>query len=244
MDYLIFYKEWLRGAWRDPRQFFENRKIRECPCCGFKGIFVSAKRRGIREFRCPNCASRPRDRQIAHVIATPELSLINKRILHFAPEQWLFNKLKSEDGYVGGDIIKRRCANAHVDITNIQFPDEHFDVIICNHVLEHVQNDSTALRECFRVLSPDGYAIFTVPTEPNRLKTWEPPEGMTEKEIERICGWDHKRLYGLDLSDRLRSVGFHAQIIMFDESDQESYRFLDEPVFLASKNENTKYFTE
>jgi SAM-dependent methyltransferase len=236
MKSFTFWKEWARGAWRDPAQFFQKRKPRICSACGYKGIFVSAKRRGSREFRCPNCASRPRDRQIGLILSTLGLTFEGKRILHFAPEWWLFRRLNGQKGYVGGDIIQRRNANAKVDITNIDFPDESFDVIVCNHVLEHVEDDARAMRECARVLAPDGIAIFTVPTRPDRIETWEPPEDMSKKEIEKICGWDHKRLYGLDIVKRLQAVGFATGIIWFNAEQNERYRFFNEPVFLASKN--------
>ncbi|MBX2805905.1 MAG: methyltransferase domain-containing protein [Hyphomicrobiales bacterium] len=171
----------------------------------------------------------------------PDLALSQKKILHFAPEHWLFNRLKTEEDYIGGDIIKRKSANAVVDITNIIFPDKYFDVIICNHVLEHVDEDSIAIAECFRVLSDDGFALFTVPIDPSRQNTWEPPETMSTEEVEKICGWDHKRLYGLDIVNRFQDAGFHSEVIWFTQAERELYRLFNEPIFFLSKNNYEKY---
>jgi hypothetical protein len=231
----IWAFEWVRGTWRDPRQHFQKRLVRSCPCCGFRGYFVSAKRRGPREFRCPACASRPRDRQIGLIRERLGLPLEGKDILHFAPEWWLFRRLKHEPGYVGGDVQWRPNANAHVDITRIEFPNACFDLLICNHVLEHVPDDRRAMDECYRVLRDDGIAIFTIPVRYDRPRTWEPPPDMPKEEVERICGWDHKRNYGMDFADRLRGAGFDVRVVVFGPDTREEHRLIDEPVFLAAR---------
>ena len=235
MGQLIWTMEWLRGTWRDPVQHFQKRRVRFCPCCRFSGFFVSAKRRRSREFRCPSCASRPRDRQIGLIRQQLDISFAGKDILHFAPEWWLFRILKNQPGYVGGDIQRRPNANAIVDITRLNFPDSSFDLLICNHVLEHVPEDRRAMDECYRVLRDDGLAIFSVPIEFDRPQTWDPPAGMPKNEIEKICGWDHKRIYGMDFADRLRNTGFDVRVVVFDDATRDKCRLFDEPVFLASK---------
>ncbi|HBH26556.1 MAG TPA: SAM-dependent methyltransferase [Rhodospirillaceae bacterium] len=234
MRSFTYYKEWLRGTWRDPAQHFQKRKARTCPCCGYRGLFVSAKRRSVREFRCPNCASRPRDRQIALMLDVLDLDLGALRIMHFAPEWWLFKRLRSNPRYVGGDILKRPNANAIVDITDIRFPDKSFDLIVCNHVLEHVPDDMRALKECARVLDANGLAIFTIPVPDNRLESWDPPEGMPKDQVEEICGWDHKRIYGLDVVNRFMAAGFEVGVAWFTAEQEESHRFFKEPVFLLA----------
>jgi len=235
MSLAIQCKEWTRGAWRDPVQFFQPRQRRECSCCGYQGLFVSASRNRQREYRCPNCASRPRDRQIALILQRHAIGLSGKRILHFAPEWWLFRRLRHQEGYVGGDVIRRRNANARVDITAIDFPDDHFDVLICNHVLEHVPEDSKAMAECARVLKPGGKAIFTVPIKNARPRTWEPPADMPIREVEAVCGRDHKRLYGLDMTERLGVAGFTTQTLWFTADETRRFRLVEEPVFLSAK---------
>lgn len=230
----ILAEEWLRGTMRDPAQHFRVRQRRSCPCCGYEGYFVSTTRGVHKDFRCPNCSSRPRDRQIALYFVANGIKLRGKHILHIAPEWPLFRQLKNEPGYVGGDIIKRRNANAVVDVTNIHFPDAHFDLLICNHVLEHVPDDHKALSETYRVLKRGGLAIFSVPMS-KAAKTWEPPAGMPPAEVERICGWDHKRYYGQDFGQRLASAGFEANPIKVTEAEKKAHALFNEKIFIAVK---------
>jgi SAM-dependent methyltransferase len=229
-------KEWARGTLRDPVQHVQTRSIRECPVCGYRGYFVSAKRRSVREFRCPNCSSRPRDRQIALMLEQMGVSFRGKRILHFAPEWPLFRKLRREPGYVGGDIQTRRNANDIVDITKIKFPDGEFDLLVCNHVLEHVPDDALGMRECARVLKRDGIGIVSVPIDQSRETTWEPPANMPVEEVERICGWDHKRMYGMDFGAKLARAGFQVAAAKYDAEVIDRHRLNDEPIYVVTKD--------
>ncbi|NOU06317.1 MAG: class I SAM-dependent methyltransferase [Hyphomicrobiaceae bacterium] len=158
----------------------------------------------------------------------------DKKILHIAPEWPLFRKLENEPGYVGGDIQKRRHSNATVDITKIAFPNDTFDIVICNHVLEHVPDDHLAMRETFRVMKPGGQGVFTVPIS-TEAKTWEPTPGMSVAEIERICGWDHKRYYGRDFSEKLAAAGYDVTTYEASEADRRTYSIAAETVFIARK---------
>lgn len=234
LNLLNLAEEWLRATLRDPAQHFRVRMRRSCPCCGYKGYFASTTWGVHKDFRCPNCSSRPRDRQIALYFHANAIDLRGKRILHFAPEWPLFRQLKNEPGYVGGDIIKRRNANAIVDITDIRFPDEHFDLLICNHVLEHVPDDRKALKETFRVLKQGGLGIFSVPMS-KAQESWEPPAGMPQSEVERICGWDHKRFYGQDFDQRLMAAGFTANPIPVSQAEKRAHALLSEKIFVATK---------
>ena len=155
-------------------------------------------------------------------------------MLHFAPEWPLFRLYRREPGYVGGDLIRRRNANAIVDITRIDFPDDYFDYLLCNHVLEHVPQDRKAMEESFRVMKPGSLGIFTVPLS-RRFETWEPPAEMSVAEVERRVGWDHKRLYGLDLCDKLRSVGFEVTTTHSTESENSRHRLFGETLFVVRK---------
>lgn len=164
-----------------------------------------------------------------------QVDLSTVRFLHVAPEWPLFRKFRSNANYVGGDIITRRNRNSHVDITAIQYPEASFDVVMANHVLEHVRHDLTAMTECFRVLSPNGLAVFSVPID-GRQKTWEPPEDMDPKEVERLCGWDHVRLYGLDIADRLSGVGFEVRAEIANSDEIAKYSLLStDVIFVCQK---------
>jgi SAM-dependent methyltransferase len=236
MNSINWLEEWTRGTLRDPLQHFRYRSRRRCTCCGYKGKFVTSGWSGSVDFRCPNCSSRPRDRLVALLLDRTALDLAKVRFLHIAPEWPLFRRLKHSPNYVGGDIIQRRNRNSQVDITNIQFPNHSFDVVMANHVLEHVKEDRKAMKECFRVLAPGGVAFFSVPINGRKI-TWEPPEDMTPEEVERMCGWDHVRNYGLDLVDRLKEVGFEVTCESESQTEAVEHSLLvDDVIFVCRKN--------
>ena len=234
-NFSILSKVWLKASIRDPGQFFRKRSICECSVCNYKGFFVTAKKKHFHPpFRCPNCESRPRDRQITLWLNEKKISLKEKKIIHFAPEWPLFRKLKYQPHYVGGDIIKRRNSNCILDITSINFEDNYFDLLICNHVLEHVVQDTLAMKECFRVMKKGSVGIFTVPISSDK-KTWTPPSNMPRQEVERICGWDHKRIYGQDFEKKLNDVGFKVKKYKPSLEKQKLHGLIDENVYIAKK---------
>lgn len=221
MNWLVFFEEWARGTLRDPLQHFTRRMRRECCVCGFKGLFI---RSGRVDVRCPNCSSRERDRLLGRYLARNNIDIRGKHVLHFSPERCFWRQWRNEPDYVSGDVKNSRVADSFVDVTRIPFPDEHFDLIFCNHILEHVVEDRQGMRECFRVLKPSGLAIFSVPLFENGRETFEPPPGMSKREIKRICGWDHKRIYGFDFLDRLHEAGFETEEITCTPEEAVKYR--------------------
>ncbi len=141
-------------------------------------------------------------------------------LLHIAPEQCfysIFNK-KENINYTTFDL-NSPLAEIHGDITNLPFKENTFDCILCNHVLEHIENDSLAMKELFRVMKPGGYGIVQVPMQPNRLKTYEDFSISTAKErVKHFGQYDHVRWYGRDdYFIRLESVGFTTQKINVNE---------------------------
>lgn len=161
---------------------------------------------------------------MGHYLRRSGIEMAGKNVLHFSAERPFFRQWKSNPGYVAGDIKISKVANAVVDITAIQFSDAHFDYVICHHVLEHVPADLQGIAECYRVLKPGGLAFFSVPLDMERAETWEPPAGMAREEIERICGWDHVRLYGRDFASKLAGAGFSVDEISFTAEEAERYR--------------------
>ena len=102
-----------------------------------------------------------------------------------------------------------------MDITDIQFPDGSFDVIICCHVLEHILDDQRAMVEICRILEPsNGWAILQVPVQSGLEKSIEDPSVTDPSERERIFGQsDHVRIYSeSDYVSRLESAGFNVRI--------------------------------
>lgn len=233
LDWPVLAEEISRGTARDPLQHFRPRTKRECPLCGFIGYFLSAGPR--QEARCPNCASKERDRIIALHLKRIGLDMTGKRILHFSAERPFFRRWRANPAYVAGDIKKSPVANAVVDITALTYPDNEFDVIVCNHVLEHVAEDAKGMAECYRVMKPGGVGIFSVPMDHTAAATWNPPPGTPKEEVERICGRTHLRLYGLDFPKLLAAHGFEAQEIVFSAEENERYRLAAEKVYAVRK---------
>ena len=105
-------------------------------------------------------------------------------------------------------------ADVKCDIQDMPFEDNTFDVIFCNHVLEHVDDDKKAMSELHRVMKPGGFGIFQVPIDYNRETTFEDPSITSEEDrVKHYWQKDHVRLFGLDYLSKLESVGFKAQRI-------------------------------
>jgi len=138
----------------------------------------------------------------------------NLRLLHFAPEyifQKNFASFPNLD-YVSADLDST-LAMVKVDIINIPYKDDSFDVILCSHVLEHVADDQKAMRELFRVLMPGGWAILQSPVDRQRNETFEDPNVTSPQDRLRFFGQsDHVRVYGRDYKDRLEKAGFSVKV--------------------------------
>ena len=136
-----------------------------------------------------------------------------KKVLHFAPEQAFykrFTQLKNLD-YTTTDLLSP-LADVKADICNLPFKDNSYDIILCNHVLEHIPDDTKAMEELYRVLKPNGMAILQIPQDLNRAQTFEDNTITDKKERAKIFGqYDHVRIYGLDYFDKLRSIGFKVE---------------------------------
>jgi SAM-dependent methyltransferase len=135
------------------------------------------------------------------------------KLLHFAPEQAFYNRFKKLDNlkYTTTDL-NSPLADVKADICNLPFQNDFFDVILCNHVLEHIPNDTKAMQELYRVLKPGGWGIFQIPQDLKREKTFEDDTITDRKERARIFGqYDHVRIYGRDYFDKLRSIGFTVE---------------------------------
>jgi predicted SAM-dependent methyltransferase len=132
------------------------------------------------------------------------------KVLHFAPEQAFYNRFRKLGNleYTTTDL-NSPLADVKADICNLPFGDESFDIVLCNHVLEHIPDDSKAMRELYRVMRSGGWGIFQVPQDRDRLTTFEDNSITDQRERARIFGqYDHVRVYGRDYFDKLRSAGF------------------------------------
>jgi SAM-dependent methyltransferase len=135
------------------------------------------------------------------------------KVLHFAPEQAFYKRFKRLQNldYTTTDL-NSPLADVKADICDLPFNDNTFDFILCNHVLEHIPDDTKALQELFRVLKPEGIGIFQIPQDLSREITFEDDTITDKKERAKIFGqYDHVRVYGRDYFDKLRSTGFKVR---------------------------------
>jgi ubiquinone/menaquinone biosynthesis C-methylase UbiE len=133
-----------------------------------------------------------------------------KKVLHFAPEQEFYKRFKKQTNieYTTTDLLSP-LADVKADICNLPFEDNSYDIIFCNHVLEHIPDDTKAMYELYRVLKPGGLGIFQIPQDLTRATTFSDDSIVDQKERAKIFGqYDHVRVYGRDYFDKLRSIGF------------------------------------
>ncbi len=153
----------------------------------------------------------------------------NLKILHFAPEQCFLKRFKSLENidYTTTDL-ESPIADVKADICNLPFEDNSYDVILCNHVLEHIPDDAKAMQELYRVLKPGGWGVFQIPQDLSREATFEDDNITDKKERAEIFGqYDHVRVYGHDYFDKLRAIGFTVEEVDYTNeisaSDVEKY---------------------
>lgn len=196
----------------------------ECPCCdsSFSGFLPH---RGRSCAKCPRCGSLERHR-LLWLFLERETDLFRTpggALLHIAPEYAFMRRLSRTGGlrYVTGDLDSA-LASHKLDVMDLPFGAESFDFLMCNHVLEHVEDDRRALTEFNRVLKPGGWAILMCPVDYRREVTLEDPAVVTPEDRHRAYGQsDHVRLYGRDYPDRLAAAGFSVRSARYLESFDE-----------------------
>ncbi len=139
------------------------------------------------------------------------------KVLHFAPEQAFYKRFRelSNLEYVTTDLFSP-LADIKADICDLPMKNNTYDVIFCNHVLEHIPDDTKAMQELYRVLKPGGWGIFQIPQDLSRETTFEDDSITDKKERTKIFGqYDHVRIYGRDYFDKLRGVGFDVEEVNY-----------------------------
>jgi SAM-dependent methyltransferase len=162
-------------------------------------------------------------------------------ILHFAPEWGTERGFRSNPRvrrYVTADL----CApgvDVRCDITLLDFPNETFDIVLCSHVLEHVTDDRQAIRELHRVLRPGGIAYVQVPYVSDKYTEEDPSVTDPSEREQRYGQFDHVRLYGRDLADRLCEPGFHVEelrpVRAMAEQDVVRWGLWDDNIFRCQR---------
>ena len=132
------------------------------------------------------------------------------KVLHIAPEQCFLDIFRKQQNlnYITSDL-QSPIADVKADICDLPFKENEFDIVFCNHVLEHISNDTIAMQELYRVLKPGGFGIFQIPQDLSKAITFEDNTITDRKERAKLFGqYDHVRVYGRDYFDKLRSIGF------------------------------------
>ena len=194
---------------------------RECPICGARRRkflpygYVTSREDAL----CPRCLSLERHRLIwLWLERHSDLFAEHPHILHIAPEVSLMRHFKRhykecKERYTTADL-ESPLADMHFDVQHIPMEALSIDVVICNHLLEHVVNDRLALRELHRILKPGGWGIMLVPEDRSRATTFEDDTITDAKERTRLFGqYDHRRVYGRDYDLRLAEAGFEVERI-------------------------------
>lgn len=187
----------------------------ECPCCGGHFRSFLPGRDGRPGARCPSCDSLERHRLLwLYLVDVMNIREARLSMLHFAPEAALERNMKGLAGLQRTrSDFSSRLPSERIDITDIQFPDNTFDAILCLHVLEHIPAEDVALAELYRVLKPGGWAIIQSAFDPELEHTYEDPGIDTAEGRARDYGQeDHVRVYGRDYGEQLAKGGFKVTV--------------------------------
>jgi SAM-dependent methyltransferase len=184
-----------------------------CPICetSYRKFLPYGRINARENALCPNCQSLERHRLIwLYLQEHTDFFKAKKDVLHIAPEDCFIHRFEKLHGdrYITADI-ESPLAKVKMDIHKIPFENSRFDLVLCNHVLEHVKDDIAALREIYRVLKPGGFAILQIPFfHPVEAVTFEDDTITNKRERERIFGQDdHVRKYGTDYPQRIAKSG-------------------------------------
>jgi predicted SAM-dependent methyltransferase len=195
----------------------------KCELCGWSGLKFP-------EGKCPTCRSLPRTRLIPFSVEHFVLPKNSVALLHVAPN-------KPEYDYINGtfkntqydrmDILKRDHTNLVLDLTKTNLPSNSYDIIILWHVLEHIPQDTIAIKEMYRILKSDGKILMSVPIYPVGNQITFEDDKIDRSEYLKVHGHhDHCRSCGLDYYKRFENLGFKTSILKVDELPlEEQARF-------------------
>jgi len=199
------------AVWRTQRKFAYRGTAVCCPICDRTfGRWEVPEGEAWRHI-CPLCHAEARHRSLWLWLPTTDLLARRHSLLHFAPEWLIQAKLRALPNldYISADLTSP-LADRTVDITEIPFADNSFDIIFCSHVLHYIPDDRRAMSELYRVLRPGGWALLLVPYRADR-DTDEDPSAPPEERLIRFGAEEHLRSYGKDYLDRLRAAGFDVE---------------------------------
>lgn len=223
---------------------------RKCPICGGeKRKFLPYGYGKVREDAlCPKCLSLERHRLLWHYLMNNDSERERIKnlptILHIAPEVCLMREFKriylsAPQNYITADL-ESPLADMHFDVQQIPMADSSVDIIICNHLLEHVESDHKALKEMYRIMRSGCMGVMLAPIDYTLETTFEDDTITDPKQRAEVFGqYDHRRIYGKDYLERLRAAGFEAFEIdyaaEFSDSDRTKFSFGSDKLYIVRK---------
>jgi SAM-dependent methyltransferase len=200
----------------------------------------------LSRYGCPSCRCNDRLRHLWLYMTAAGLcdKLTDAAILHVAPEPELKRLIAAQGParYIRGDLYPARADHERIDIEALPFEDESLDIVLCNHVLEHVNSPAQALQEMFRCLKPGGILIAQTPYAPSIKKTLELHERPDADTARLLFGQDdHVRLFGSDITDYFHAAGFKGEplaheTLLPDLAAQDVGCNVQEPFFVFWKD--------
>jgi len=211
-------------------------EVHTCNLCGYRGRFLPFGDPPRRGAACAACGSKERHRLLGLWVAANEDVLATARTLHFAPELVLKKLFQEKAAVYQSADISPGVADTVLNIEDIDLPDNSVDLVVCSHVLEHV-DDSKALREIHRILGPGGRALLMFPIIEGWDHTYEDPAHDTNEARTLYFGqYDHVRMFGRDVRDRIKKAGFQLSEFTAEEPAVAEYGLMrGEKVFVATK---------
>jgi len=176
----------------------------------------------VDHFSCPKCGAHDRERHLLLYFAKSNFNslIANGRVLHFAPEPAIKRFIESAipAEYIRGDLFPASPGVRRVDLCKMSFEDASFDLVIANHVLEHVDDDAQALKEIFRILRPGGMAVLQTPYASGlSITICDPAVSNPVLRLELYGQDDHVRLYGNDIFERFTSTGLVSKLGLHED---------------------------
>lgn len=225
-----------RASIRAFRQNAGGYMPRNCPLCGYYGSFTPFGFPPRIDAMCAKCGSLERHRMYSLLLEQNPLISKNHKTIHFAPENGLRDLIGGLSGeYVTADL-RGKNVNLKLNIENLELEGECFDRIVCNQVMEHV-DDVKMLSELHRILRPRGIAFLNTLVCEGWEKTYENPKVQTPRERTlHFAQSDHVRFYGRDIRDRLAAPGFQVEEFVAEEPDVSKYGlWRGERIFICHK---------
>lgn len=252
---LYRYRISLRLALKVFRRYRTSRKHRGdkyiCPLCGFRSRDLGVRgtngpaiekyhpiAMGKRAGTCFRCGAADKEK-LLWLYLKQEYDVLHRKhlkILHLAPELETAKRLKRLFGrtYIAGDFFTEQYMRNYphwvrrMNVMDLPFEKDSFDLIICNHVMEHISDDRLGMTELYRVLKPGGTAVIQAPLSLQLEKTIENPEYNTDELRYREYGqFNHLRLYGRDYKTRLEESGFDVECFDFSQETKRLYGLAD-----------------